>query len=333
MSGVKCISKKLTALFIIFCMACSITSCGIPSLDSTFNYYQNYNHSALAIEKDNKDFPSYMAESLCVVTKKNILLPSISTSNVKAAAVFNCTTGETLYAYNVLKKRYPASTTKIMTAYLTLKYGNLKDKVTISKNATILPSGASSAGYREGDVVTVSSLLYSLILISANDAAIALAEHISGSVKEFADLMNKEALKIGATNTNFVNPNGLHDENHYTTVYDLYLIFQEACKLPKFQSYIHTRSKTVKWKHADGSEVVKNMETTNRFLTKEQKHPKGYNIVGGKTGTTYNAGSCLVLLTTNEKKEDIIIITLGANNRDHLYSFMFDLMKSVKKSE
>ena len=114
---------------------------------------------------------------------------------------------------------------KILTLYLALKYGTLSDIVTVSDNAVAVPSDSSVAGLRSGVQLTLEDLLYGLMLPSGNDSAVAIAEHISGSVDAFVELMNKEANALGATNSHFVNPHGYHDENHYTTAYDLYLSF------------------------------------------------------------------------------------------------------------
>ena len=135
---------------------------------------------------------------------------------VYAAGAFNDTLGKTVYSQNLLKKIYPASTTKILTAYVALKHGNLKEVATVSKNAVDLPTGSSVAGLKEGDKLTLKDLLKGMLMESGNDSATAVAEAVSGSVTDFAKLMNEEARAMGATHSNFVNANGLHDDNHYT---------------------------------------------------------------------------------------------------------------------
>lgn len=272
---------------------------------------------------------SFLSEEYCTVTTEDVLIDSVSNSYIKSAGAFNVTTGETLYSYNALKKCYPASTTKVLTAYLVLKYGKLSDKVTISKEATQLPYGAATAGLTEGDVVSVKSLLYGLLLASGNDAANALAEYVSGSVEEFAKLMNSEAKQMGAMHTNFVNPNGIHDDSHYTCVYDLYLIFQNAMKQEDFMKIIHTKTKTVSIRHENGEETEQKYVSSNGFLTGKYEYPKEYKVVGGKTGTTYDAGKCMILLADNAEGESIIFVALGSDTRDHLYLFLDNLMNGV----
>lgn len=327
----RCTNKRIIIILVSCLFSSFLSGCGTKLLDSQYDYYQVVNSTKESSIDDSTKVPSFMANDLCVVSNKDILIPEISNQNTKSAAAFNLSTCETLYAYKVHEKRYPASTTKVLTAYLVLKYGNLKDEVVISKNAVKLPDGAASGGFWAGDKVSVSTLMYALLVSSANDAAYALAEYISGSTEEFATLMNREAKAMGATNSNFVNPNGLHDENHYTTVYDLYLIFNKACSNKTFEKIIHCKSKKVTWSRADGSEVTKTYTSTNQFLTGEKKHPNGYKIIGGKTGTTYHAGNCLMVLTKNKQNEQILFVALGCNSRDYLYKYLFSLMKAVRK--
>src|SRR5699024_3631243 len=143
--------------------------------------------------------------------------------------------GTALFQKNALQQMNPASTTKIMTALLALKYGNLSDLVTVTDAAVITETGSSMAGILPGDKLTLEQLLYGLMMPYGNDAANAIAVHIAGSVEAFADMMNEEAWRIGATGTHFVNANGLTAEGHYTTAYDLYLMFHEALGYETFR--------------------------------------------------------------------------------------------------
>lgn len=145
-------------------------------------------------------------------------------------------TGKILYSKNANSIMYPASTTKIMTAILTLENCKLSDTAVVSHNAVFsIPSGYSTASLVEGEVLTIEQLLNVLLIPSANDAAVVLAEHIAGSVEAFSDMMNSKAVELGCLNTHFVNPNGIHNENHYSTAYDLALIGKYAMKFPTFK--------------------------------------------------------------------------------------------------
>ena len=143
----------------------------------------------------------------------------------EAAILVDIDTDTILYAKNATSSMYPASTTKLMTAYLTLSNTSLDDIVTFSKNSIYsLPSGSSHIGMHIGESLSVRDCLYGLLLPSANEVATALAEHVSGSVSSFVELMNSTAVSLGCVNTNFANANGLQDPNHMTCAYDLYRI-------------------------------------------------------------------------------------------------------------
>ena len=159
----------------------------------------------------------------------------------------------------------------------------------------------------------MDDLLYGMMLRSGNDAAISIAESISGSVEEFAALMNKEAAALGATQSHFVNPNGLPDENHYTSVYDLYLIFRAALQNETFVQIISTTSYDVTYQAGDGTIEEHTWENTNQYLSGHAKSPDGFTVIGGKTGTTGAAGYCLVLYSMNEQSQPIISIVLKAD--------------------
>ena len=134
-----------------------------------------------------------------------------------------------LFEKNAYKKMYPASTTKILTAIVVLENTNLSDMATISQNALeTIPNGYVTCNLQIGEELSVRDLMYALMVKSANDAAVVLAEHVAGSVENFSNMMNQKAKDIGCKNTHFVNPNGIHADNHYTTAYDLYLMAEYA---------------------------------------------------------------------------------------------------------
>mgnify|MGYP000557905175 FL=1 len=222
---------------------------------------------------------------------------------------------------------YPASTTKILTAYLALKYGNLDDVLTVSSDAVnTLMSGSSICGLKPGDQLTLDQALYGLMLCSGNDAANVIAEYISGSTDKFAELMNKEAQALGATSSHFVNPHGLPDDNHYTTAYDLYLIFNAAIKDDRFVNYISTKKYTTSYTDASGAQVDQVWVNTNGYLKGTYDMPENVTVIGGKTGTTEAAGSCLVLYSENQDKKPYISIVLKGNSKKELYTLMTELL-------
>ena len=250
---------------------------------------------------------------------------------VEAMGVFLPADGTISYQKNIYEKMYPASTTKILTAYLAITQSNLDDIVTVSEHAADQASDSSVCGLQAGDQIKMSDLLYGLMLKSGNDAAIAIAEHISGSEEAFAVLMNETARSFGATNSHFVNPNGLHDENHYTCVYDLYLIFSHAIEQDFFLQLIQTTSYTVYYTNASGADASQTWRNTNKYLNGEVTQPEGVTVLGGKTGTTNAAGYCLVLLSNNDKKEPVISIILKSDGRSNLYYVMNQVLANFAK--
>jgi D-alanyl-D-alanine carboxypeptidase (penicillin-binding protein 5/6) len=203
--------------------------------------------------------------------------------------------------------------------------------VTVSDNAVDQPTDSSVCNLKSGDVISVKNLLYGLMLVSGNDAAVALAEFHSGSVDAFTEEMNRTAKELGATGSNFMNPNGLPDENHYTTVYDMYLIFKEAVTQSDFLSIIGTEEITVNYLNQNGDAVEKTWTNTNRYMSGKVEAPEGITVLGGKTGTTNAAGYCLVLYSTNESGDKIISIVFKADGRSNLYLLMNEILKGFAK--
>ena len=253
--------------------------------------------------------------------------PAAPAVTSETAVLIDADTGAVLYDKGMDEYRYPASTTKILTAYLALKYGNLDDVLTVSSDAVnTLMSGSSICGLKPGDQLTLDQALYGLMLCSGNDAANVIAEYISGSTDKFAELMNKEAQALGATQSHFVNPHGLPDDNHYTTAYDLYLIFNAAIKDDRFVNYISTKKYTTSYTDASGAQVDQVWVNTNGYLKGTYDMPENVTVIGGKTGTTEAAGSCLVLYSESQDKKPYISIVLKGNSKKELYTLMTELL-------
>ena len=276
---------------------------------------------------DESDIP-FFAEELCVAPEQPTQSEAVSDAVAEAIGVFLPADGTISYQKNIHEKLYPASTTKIMTAYLALTKAGLDDVVTVSEHAVDQASDSSVCSLRSGDQIKMSDLLYGLMLKSGNDAAVAIAEHVSGSEEAFVALMNETARSFGATNTHFMNPHGLHDENHYTCVYDLYLIFAHAIELEDFLQLIRTTSYTAYYTDANGGQTSQAWTNTNRYLSGEVTQPEGLTVVGGKTGTTNAAGNCLVLLSSNAKKDPVISIIMKSDTRDNLYYVMNQVLSN-----
>ena len=270
------------------------------------------------------------ADELCVSNKDVEFKEFHTNDEFHGALLFDIENQKVIYSERVNEKLFPASTTKIMTAYLALKYGNLDEYITVSENATDVPSDSSTAHLQKGDVLTLKDLLYALMLPSGNDSAVAIAEYISGSVEDFVELMNEEALALGASNTHFMNPHGYQDDNHYTTAYDLYLIFNECIKNETFLQIIASTSYDAIIKQTDGSTRNVTWPQSNQFISGGRKIPKGITLIGGKTGNTFDAGSCILLYGHDSEQTPFISIIMGATSRRNLYDNMTFLLDAIE---
>lgn len=304
-----------------------MSGCGETEVvyDNPYDVYQTTADWGMASSKEGSQ-KNYFSANLCVADDTNIGTDSTDSQVAEGAGVFNLATNTVTYAQNIYEKLYPASTTKILTAYIALKYGNLDDMVTVSENAARQASDSSVCDLRAGDVISLRDLLYGMMLKSGNDAAIAIAEHMAGSTDAFADMMNKEAVSMGATRSHFVNPNGLPDDNHYTSVYDLYLIMQNAVQNQTFVDIISTLDYDASYTDANGNSVQKTWSNTNRYLLGKTTAPDGITVVGGKTGTTGAAGYCLVLYSYNASNQPIISIVLKSGGKSDLYLLMNEML-------
>ena len=234
--------------------------------------------------------------------------PDIS---AEAAILIEIDSGEILYEKNANAPMYPASTTKIMTALLTLEHLNLEDKITVPEDMG--PADGSAMYLLPGEVFTVRELLDGLLVKSANDAAVLLARTISGDIQSFATLMNQRAKDIGCTNTSFANPNGLHDPSHTISAHDMALIAREAMKNATFRELVSQVNVTLD--ETPQTPEKRYFRNTNRFLWSTSKIiynneyiPIKYEVVDGiKTGYTGEAGNCLV---SSGKKNNIRVISV-----------------------
>ena len=268
------------------------------------------------------------AKNLCVVVS-DVPMDGVSLGENQKGLLLDLDDRKVLYSKQALQKVYPASITKIMTAMLALKYGNMDDVVTITQDNLNLDEGSQVCVFCAGDQVTMDQLLHCLLVSSGNDAAAAIAEHVGGSTDGFVEMMNSYARELGCTGTHFTNPHGLQDENHYTTPYDIYLMLKEALNYPEFTQITQSGSYTVEYTHADGSSASTTLLATDHYLTGEATPPKNVTILGGKTGTTDNAGNCLALLSQNAYGKPYISIVMGAATKDELYEQMSSLLQNI----
>lgn len=314
---------SLILALVLVCVAAVFIWIRIDSSRTYVSSYEqeNYNTSV--------SVGSLFAQNLCVSTEDVALDGFSGDSTLSAAGLFDLDNSTVIYADRIHEQIYPASTTKILTAIVALKYGNLDDIVTVSQNAiTFDVDGVSVCGLEAGDQLTLYDLLCGLLLSSGNDAANVIAEHISGDIDSFVELMNTEAKAIGATNTNFVNPHGLHEDNHYTTAYDLYLMFNEALTYDTFTEIISMDSYTASITSTDGTTRTDIWEPTNYYSAGLVDMPEGVTVIGGKTGTEDLAGSCVILYSKNTDGSPYISIIMGADDKTILYDDMTALLSA-----
>lgn len=226
----------------------------------------------------------------------------------KSAILIDNSTNKTLYEKNSTQKMAPASTTKIVTAILTLENCNLDDKVTASYNSIMsIPVGYSTADIQIGEILTVEQLLQMLLLHSANDAANILAEHVGGSIESFVSMMNTKVHELGLSNTNFTNAYGMDDANHYTTAYDLSQIMKYCIKNDDFRRISGSASCAIPATNMHDSRLY---SSTNELIDPSNKNYYKY-LTAGKTGFTTNAGDCLVSSAYKNDLEFICVILGG----------------------
>ena len=238
-------------------------------------------------------------EDTIEVTASNV--SELPKTNSRRYIVYDRISKSMIIGKNEDVKSAMASTTKIMTTIVILEKADLNEKVTVSAKAG--GTGGSRLGLKRGDKASVRDLLYGLMLRSGNDAAVALAEHVGGSVKGFAELMNEKAIELGLTNTHFVSPHGLDDANHYTTALELAKLTDYAMDNETFAKIVGTKSTTIYINNQS-----RQINNTNELLGVLN------GVVGVKTGFTNNAGRCLVT-ETKRNNMDIITIVLGADTK------------------
>lgn len=235
-----------------------------------------------------------LAASLSVLAIDTANFPKPPQLYAQAAILMDADTGQVLYGKMERQRMYPASLTKIMTCLLAMENGKYNDIVTIREEATAGVANTTHIALTEGEQLTLEQLMYATMLESANDAASAIGIHLSGSIQMFSDIMNQRAVELGATGSHFVNANGLPDDNHYSTAYDLAIITREALKHPEFRKFAGTHQYII--------------PATNKNAERPVTH-KNYMFVlndtyegafAGKTGWTEEAGKCLMTVAERD---------------------------------
>ena len=233
-----------------------------------------------------------------------------------SAIVMELSTGTVLYSKNIHKKHYPASITKIMTSLLTLENSSPSDVVTFTEaEAHGIETGSSSMYCVPGEKFTIEQVLYGIMLQSANEMCLVAADHVAGSVDKFVEMMNQRVAQLGLKDTHFMNPNGLHNDDHYTSAYDMACIAREAWKNPSFQKICGTRTYQVKSTNKRkaseilGGQLLNHHQMINGYET-SSRYEKDY-VIGGKTGYTSMAHSTLVTFAEKDGMQLVSVIMKG----------------------
>ena len=265
-----------------------------------------------------------MVESICSSTAQAAAKwpkgPDKGSLSSASAIVMELSTGTVLYSKNIHKKHYPASITKIMTSLLTLENSSPSDVVTFTEaEAHGIETGSSSMYCVPGEKFTIEQVLYGIMLQSANEMCLVAADHVAGSVDKFVEMMNQRVAQLGLKDTHFMNPNGLHNDDHYTSAYDMACIAREAWKNPSFQKICGTRTYQVKSTNKRkaseilGGQLLNHHQMINGYET-SSRYEKDY-VIGGKTGYTSMAHSTLVTFAEKDGMQLVSVIMKGNSSK------------------
>lgn len=272
------------------------------------------------------------ASNVAVIAPDTDVSGGFNPLGIGTALLVDDTSKDTIVSYGGDTKIYPASMTKVMSGILiaeALESGTINmDSTVIVKDDIVLEPAATRLDLKAGDAITVRDLVYGYLIRSMNDCGIVLANLISGSEEAFVAAMNERAYMLGATHTHFVNCHGLHDENHYTTAYDLYLFFREFAAHELIHEIDSITQYVLVYENAKGESVELEFKSTNGFLLGAYDLPSKYQIGAWKSGTTKAAGSCLIMQVMYQE-HDYYAVICKANDRDTLYDRMSALIQCI----
>lgn len=315
---------KRMSLLAIFAATFAISGCSASSV-SMLDSFDDQLTGQMAAQEDIL-FLSGKSDKLCVYDD----LDEGNELAVKSAGLFNITDLDTVYVQNPEEQVGIASLTKVMTALLALENGDMNSDVVIADTGIELEKSAVLCGFNPGDRMKFSSLLSSMLVVSGNDAANAVAVEIGGSVSAFVDMMNAKARELHAENTHFVNPNGLDASKHYSSAYDMYIIFSKCLEYQQFRDIISTKAFVCYYTDSTGDNVSREFTNGNYYLNGNAAAPEGITVIGGKTGHTYKTGySLIVLAKDDETHKEYVAVVIGAETREALYEQMNLLLQKI----
>ncbi len=297
-----------------------MSGCGELEYDIPFD--KDTTKSAFRFEsQDVRECVEPFAANLCIPGEVSTSENEIDTGpeSYSAAMLFDLKGKKTPYCRNPYERLYPASMTKVLTAIVAMDNCDMDQVLTANEDCVLTANDVQKIKLKAGDTMTMDQALHILLIYSANDVANLIAVNVGGSIEGFAEMMNRKAVELGATNSHFVNPSGLQDEEHYTTPYDMYLIFNKAISYGKFIEIIGMSDYSTVYHDASGQDIPYECLSTNRYMSGNYNPPAAVTVIGGKTGTTAAAGSCLVLLSKDATDSSYISVVMKADNTDVLY--------------
>ena len=326
----RCISKRISVIICITLVVSVLCGCGEVSFGVPYN--RDSTKSAFRFEsQDTRECASGFSSNLCIPGEESTSENEIDSGgdSYAAAMLFDLKGRKTLYCRHPYERLHPASMTKVLTAIVAMENCDMDQVLVADESCVLTENDVQKIKLKPGDTMTMDQALHILLIYSANDVANLIAVNVAGSIEEFAKMMNEEALALGATNSSFINPSGLHDDEHYTTAYDMYLIFNKAISYGKFIEIISMNEYSTTYHGASGEDITFECESTNRYLNGKYPIPQNVNVIGGKTGTTQMAGACLVLLSKDASDNSYISVVMRADSVETLYkktSSMLELL-------
>ncbi len=321
----RCTSKKrayfLPAVLTVIITVCFLSGCGQEEYG--LHYDKDSSKSAFRFEsQEARECATPFAYNLCIPGEESASANEVDTGpdSYAAAMLFDVKGKKVTYNRHPYRMLYPASMTKVLTAVVAMENCDMDKELVADESCVMKENDVQKIGLKVGDKMTLDQALHILLIYSANDVANLIAVNVAGSVDEFAEMMNEKANSLGATNSHFTNPSGLQDDEHYTTPYDMYLIFNEAINYGKFIEIIGMSEYSTLYHDASGAEKSFECESTNRYLNGRYNPPRAVTVIGGKTGTTAAAGACLTQLSKDSSDNSFISIVMKADNVDVLYN-------------
>ena len=322
-------SKRFLKQFFLPCLLCIL--CSACTRSESFGLPYGLSQESRGFSAG--DVTGFFSGNLCVAGD-NVNNTDGLFSDTESAALFDLRRGEVVYAHRMHARMDPASMTKVLTALVAVELAPTDTVLTCKDANYVRESGAQLLDMEQGEKMTLEQALNYLLVFSANDVAVMIADNLCPSVGEFVEKMNEKAVSLGATASHFENPHGLTDAGQYVTAYDMYLLFQAAMAHPELREIVAQSSYNTSYYKNDGTTKEAEVTTTNAYLRENSNvsAPEGIHVIGGKTGSTHAAGECIVMLVENENGDPFVAVCMHATDSRALYRQMTALLRHAKVS-